>query len=73
MGLDGIGMHKEKETELELVRHHVREGAGHVARQRKIVAGLHADAFLTEIAKQLLVVFEDAQRLHMAHLARLEG
>ncbi len=64
-------MHKE--TELEMVRRHVRGGAGHVARQRGIVAGLHADSLLTDVAEQLLAGFEDVQRQHMAHLARLEG
>ena len=66
-------MSKQKETELEMVRRHVREGAGHVARQRGIVAGLHADSPLTEVAEQLLASFEDLQRQHIAHLARLGG
>ena len=66
-------MHREKETELEMVRRHVREGAGHVARQRGIVAGLHANSQLLEVAEQLLANFEDVQRQHIAHLARLES
>ena len=73
MGPDGTRMHKGAETELEMVRRHVRDGVGHLARQRRIVAGLHADSLLTEIAEQLLATFEDVQRQHMAHLALLEG
>lgn len=43
MGLDGAGVPKETEIELEMVRRHVREGAERVAHQRGIVAELHAD------------------------------
>ena len=61
-----------KEDELEMVRRHVRQGAAHVARQSQLVAELRADGRPTEIAEQLLAVFEESQQQHEAHLARLE-
>ena len=63
----------EKETDLEMVRRHVRQGAAHVARQFQRVAKLRADGQSTEVAEQLLATFEESQRQHEAHLARLEG
>ena len=63
----------EKETDLEMVRRHVRQGAAHVVRQFQLVAKLRADGRPTEVAEQLLATFEESQRQHEAHLARLEG
>ena len=62
-----------KETELEMARRHVRQGIARVARQLQLVAELRIDGRPTEIAEQLLACFEDIQRQHEAHLARLEG
>ena len=64
---------REGETELEMVRRHVRLGAEHIVRQRGIVADLRANGRPTEVAEQLLATFEDLQRQHKAHLARLEA
>ncbi len=63
----------EKETELEMVCRHVRQGSACVARQFQLVAKLRVDGRPTEVAEQLLASFEESQRLHEAHLARLEG
>lgn len=60
-------------TELEMVRRHVRQGAARVARQFRLVAKLRADGRPTEVAEQLLASFEEVQRQHETHLARLEG
>jgi hypothetical protein len=61
------------ETELEMVRRHVREGAEHVAHQRALVARLTADGLPSEEAAALLANFEDLQEQHEAHLARVEA
>lgn len=64
---------RRKETDLEMVRRHVRQGAACVTRQFRRVAELRADGQPTEVAEQLLATFEESQQLHEAHLARLEG
>ena len=64
MHLDMIALH------LAQAEDHVRLGATHLVRQRKIVAGLkqtnlgprYADRAVT-----LLAVFEDLQKMHIAH------
>ena len=63
----------EQETEMEMIRRHVRQGIGHVLQQRERVAKLHASGQSTEVASQILATFETTQRQHEAHLARLEG
>ena len=60
------------ETELEMVRRHVREGVIIVADQRARIAHLTASGLSTETAEATLVNFEDIQRLHEEHLARIE-
>jgi hypothetical protein len=62
-----------EETELEQVQRHVREGAGHLAQQRFLIARMRMDGLPTEEAEMLLSTFEDIQRQHEAHRARLEG
>jgi len=62
----------DKETELEMVQRHVREGEAHVERQREIVAELRARGDRTDLAVALLAEFEDMLRQHRAHLARVE-
>ncbi|ACA21280.1 hypothetical protein M446_7062 (plasmid) [Methylobacterium sp. 4-46] len=58
------------ETELEMVRRHVEEGAEHIAKQRALIARLSEDGLPTQEAEALLVTFEDLQRQHEDHLAR---
>ncbi len=62
-----------EEYELAMVRRHVREGEGQVARQRTLVARLRADGLPIEEAEALLATFEELQRQHEAHLARAEA
>lgn len=64
---------RAEETELEMVRRHVREGERHLAGQRALIARLRASDLPTEEAEALLDTFEDLQRQHEAHLARVEG
>ena len=60
-----------KETELEMVRRHVRQAAACVTRQSQLVAKLRANGQPTEVAEQFLAIFEESQWHHEAHLARL--
>ena len=59
------------ETEIEMVQRHIRQGEGHVASQREIVASLPPDSPLAENARQLLTQFEETLESHHEHLARL--
>ena len=61
---------REDETELEMVRRHVEEGVGHVARQRALITRLGEYNLPTQEAEALLVTFDDIQRQHEDHLAR---
>jgi hypothetical protein len=61
------------ESELAMVQRHVREGEGHLASQRALVARLQAAGLPTGDALALLETFEDMQRQHIAHLTRIEG
>ncbi len=60
------------ETEREMVERHVREGQEHVARQREIVERLPVSGEVAEMARSLLVEYEETLALHRAHLARLQ-
>ena len=62
-----------EETELEMVQRHVREGEGHLANQRALIARLRTSHLPTEVAEALLATFEDVQREHKAHLTRAEA
>ena len=59
-----------QETELEMVSRHVRESNGRIARQRQIIGDLRAKSRSTVLAEDVLVLFEEAQALHEAHLKR---
>jgi hypothetical protein len=61
------------ETEIEMVRRHVREGIEILARQRALIDRLRDRGLPIEAATQMLAEFEDTQRQHQAHLVRLEG
>lgn len=61
------------ESELEMVRRHVCQGADHVARQRAIVARFRAAGVSTDEAEALLALFLHTQKQHEAHLARIDG
>ncbi len=62
-----------EETELAMVRQHVREGGMNVARQKALVDRLRAKNLPVAEAEALLATFEDLQRQHEAHLARAEA
>ncbi|RWC38229.1 MAG: hypothetical protein EOS55_31385 [Mesorhizobium sp.] len=64
---------REGETEIEMVRRHVRDGAAIVVRQHELVGRLQANGLATQAAEQMLAQFEGAQRQHQEHLDRLEA
>jgi hypothetical protein len=59
------------ETDIEMVRRHIRKAEKHVVRQREIVANLPPNSDLAKTAQRLLIVFEENLENHQAHLARL--
>lgn len=61
------------ETELQMVRRHVREGEALVQRQREIVTETLERGKQTYTAVTLLEQFEDTLRLHKTHLVRIES
>ena len=61
------------ETEIEMVERHVREAEEHVARQREIVDRLLPSGEVAEMARSLLIQYEETLSLQRAHLARLRG
>jgi hypothetical protein len=63
-------MHAD-ESELEMVQRHVREGERHLVHQREMIAWHLEHGNLPEQSERLLANFEDMQRLHLEHLARL--
>lgn len=62
-----------EETELEMVRRNICEGAGQLARQRFLIARMRMVGISTEEAETLLATFEDNQMQHEANRARIEG
>ena len=62
----------ERETELEMVRRHIREGEGHLTRQAALITRLRERGVPTDMAIALLEQFTDYQRQHVAHLTRLQ-
>ncbi|TNC06533.1 hypothetical protein FF100_34360 [Methylobacterium terricola] len=62
---------RDGETELDMVLRHVEDGARQIAKQRALIARLQQSGLKTEQAEALLIVFEDIQRQHQEHLARL--
>lgn len=64
---------REGETELEMVRRHVKDGAEHIAKQRALSARLRQKGEPTEEAEALLATFEDIQNQHEDHLSRAEA
>ena len=64
---------RERETELEMVRRHVEQGHKCIAKQRALIAHLKGDGLPSNDAEALLVTFEDIQRQHEDHLARINA
>ena len=65
----GMPLASANETEFEMVRRHIREGAGQLAQQRFLIARMRISGITTEEAETLLATFEDNQGQHEAHLA----
>ncbi len=63
----------EAETKLEQIERQVRDAEEQVARQREIVERLPPSGEVAAMARTLLAEYEEALRLHRAHLARLQG
>jgi hypothetical protein len=59
------------ETELEMVRRHIREGSGRVASQEALVARLCKNGQSVSRAQEMLQIFRYLQKEHEAHLDRL--
>lgn len=60
------------ETELEMVRRHVREGERIVVNQRALIDRLKASDRPIDEAEILLANFQAVQRQHEEHLSRIE-
>jgi hypothetical protein len=56
---------------LSQTEQHVVDAERHIARQRELVAELSRDGHDTRLANDLLLRFEDLQRLHVADQNRL--
>ncbi|MBX5159285.1 MULTISPECIES: hypothetical protein [unclassified Rhizobium] len=61
------------EKHLQQAREHVALGGQHIARQREIVAEMTDRGSDAKEAQRLLVIFEESQVMHVAHLDRLKA
>lgn len=61
------------ETEIEMAQRHVRKGKRIIARQRDLIEQRWAYGISTRYSEILLATFEDMQRLHEDHLARIQS
>ena len=59
------------ETELEMVKRHVRQGERHMSRQLEIIADMQLRNQTTDVAEKLLFNFDRSLRAHMDHLSEL--
>lgn len=64
---------REGETELDMVKRHVENGAQHIAKHRALITRLRQQDLPTDEAEALLATFEDLQREHQDHLIRIEA
>lgn len=60
------------ETELEMVRRHVRDGENVVARQFALVQALQNGGHDSRAAEELLAMFRWTLASHYEHLSRLQ-
>lgn len=58
-------------TVLAMLEQHVLLGERHITRQREIVADFHQKGFRSDLAEELLTLFEEMQLLHVAHRDRI--
>ena len=68
-----VGPMNAGESELDMVKRHVREGAEHIANQLARIARFKERDLPTEMAEALLATFEDLRRQNEDHLARAEA
>ena len=63
------------ETKLDMARRHVREGAGRIDRQKRLVAELERNGHrrILPDARGLLAAMQEFQIVAGSHLAELEG
>jgi hypothetical protein len=64
---------RKGETERQMVDRHIAQGRENIARQIEIIRKLGLQGYPTAGAERLLATFEQAQRLHEAHLARISN
>lgn len=57
--------------DLHRAKQHVREGAAHIRKQRRVVDELSADGHDTRLARDLLQTFESMEAAHVDDRARL--
>jgi hypothetical protein len=62
---------KKIAADLQKANSHVRQGASHLSKQKRIVADLASDGHDTKLARSLLHTFEDMQDAHVADRDRL--
>ena len=60
-----------EETELEMVKRHVRQGEEHVSHQLEIIADMTRRCQHTDLAESLLFNLEVSLRAHRDHLEEL--
>lgn len=70
-GVGRMGRTSTGETELEMMRRHVAQGARAIERQRGRVKEMRAAGHDTARAEEILHQFEQTQRMHSDHLRRL--
>jgi hypothetical protein len=61
------------ETERQMAERHVALGRVHIVRQLEIIHALQCQGYPTGGAERLLANYEELQRMHEAHLARLQN
>lgn len=58
---------------LLIARRHVERGHRHIAKLEQIITKLEARGLDSSSTRNLLALFEDTQKLHVAHCTRLEA
>jgi hypothetical protein len=62
-----------RETNLQQAERHVCQGREYIVRQLEIIQELRRQGYPTGGAERLLANFEERQRMHEAHLERLQN
>jgi hypothetical protein len=64
---------RDPKTERQMVERHIALGREHIARQLETIDKLRSHGYPTDGAERLLGKLEHLQRLHEAHLERLQN